>query len=62
MEAESGTARDWIAPPEYHAAVEAALGPGGAKRLVRDCAVRVAELNAVAGLVYGNWMRVALRV
>jgi GMP synthase-like glutamine amidotransferase len=62
MEADSGTAEEWTALPEWQVALDGALGPGGAARFVADSAERMTELNAVARQVYENWMRVAAGV
>ena len=59
LEAEATTVADWAAIPDYAAALERAMGPGGPDRLAGDVAARLAEMNAMAERVYINWLQMA---
>jgi GMP synthase-like glutamine amidotransferase len=62
LEVEADTAANWTAIPAYAAALDAACGPGGAERMVADCAARMAEMNGLAERVYINWLQAGARV
>ncbi|WP_127089488.1 type 1 glutamine amidotransferase [Aquabacter cavernae] len=49
------TVSDWGAIPEYKAALESITGPGGQEWFERAAAERLAELQAAAALLYGNF-------
>ncbi|MEF2548018.1 type 1 glutamine amidotransferase [Aurantimonas sp. E1-2-R+4] len=58
-EAEPETARNWSAVPAYESQLEAALGPGGAARLIADCDAEMAAFNQIAERLYINWLQTA---
>jgi len=62
LEVEADTAANWTAIPAYARALDAAFGPGGAQRMVADCAARMAEMNTLAERVYINWLQACARV
>lgn len=62
LEAEADTAANWAAIPAYRAALDTALGPGGAERLIADCAASLAQMNTLAERVYINWLQACARV
>ena len=59
VEVEDDTVPNWIAIPEYKAALDERFGPGGAERLNADCAARLEAMNTVAERVYINWHQAA---
>jgi GMP synthase-like glutamine amidotransferase len=59
VEAEADTVADWAAIPEYAASLEAALGPGAARRLADEVAKRLPRFNAIAERIYINWLQAA---
>lgn len=62
LEVEADTAANWTAIPAYKVALDAAMGPDGAGRMIVDCAARMAEMNSLAERVYINWLQAAARV
>jgi GMP synthase-like glutamine amidotransferase len=59
VEVEADTVPAWAAIPEYAAALDAALGPGGAQSLGADCARRMPAFETLAERLYINWMQAA---
>ncbi|NYS25020.1 type 1 glutamine amidotransferase [Rhodobacteraceae bacterium 2376] len=57
VEVEADTVRNWLEIPEYAAALDAALGQGGAGRLEADCAAAVDDMNRTAERIYINWLQ-----
>ncbi len=55
LEITQSTVPDWNAIPAYRAALEKSLGEGGASDLEAAAARRLAEFNAHAARLYGNW-------
>lgn len=62
VEVEADTAENWTAIAEYRVALERNMGPGGAARIIADCAARMAEMNRIAERVYINWLQAGARV
>lgn len=56
-EIEDDTVREWMKIPEYAAALERAMGAGGAARLEGECAARLTQMNALAERMYINWLQ-----
>lgn len=56
-EAEDDTVRNWVAIPEYAAALETALGPGATVRLEAACSAALPAMNALAERMYINWLQ-----
>jgi GMP synthase-like glutamine amidotransferase len=61
MEVEAQTATNWTADRVARDTLDIHMGPGGAGRLVADCAANMDQLNAVAGRVYRNWLQASER-
>jgi len=59
LEVEADTAEAWTALPEYRVALERNMGPGGARRMIADCASHMADMNTNAERVYINWLQAA---
>lgn len=59
LEIEPDTVDNWVAIPEYAAALRAALGPEGPDRLRAAAAARIDALTERAERVYINWMQAA---
>jgi len=57
IEVEDDTVRNWLAIPEYAAALETALGAGVGARLEADCATAMPAMNAAAERIYINWLQ-----
>lgn len=55
VELTSTTVTDWAAIPAYAAALERALGAGGATALFAEATRRMPEFNAWAQRFYANW-------
>lgn len=59
VEVEADTVPNWAAIPAYAASLEAALGPGAARRLADDVAGRLPRFHRVAERIYINWLQAA---
>ncbi len=59
LEVEADTASAWTAIPEYRVALERNMGPGGAERMIADCARHIGAMNANAERIYINWLQAA---
>lgn len=57
MEVQARTATIWTADRVARDSLDVHMGPGGADRLIADCAAHMARFNALAARVYGNWLR-----
>ena len=59
IEIEADTVADWAAIPEYSAALDKALGDGGADKLTQAVAERIGVFNDMAERLYINWLQTA---
>ncbi|SPH18162.1 GMP synthase [glutamine-hydrolyzing] [Defluviimonas aquaemixtae] len=59
VEVEADTVTNWAAIPEYAAALDRALGVGGAERLASDVEDRLSAFNEMAERLYINWLQTA---
>ena len=59
IEVEADTVDNWAAIPEYGAALEQEFGPGGVDKLRNDCEREMDRFNAMAELIFMNWVRQA---
>ena len=62
IEVEQDTVRNWVEIPEYAAALDAAMGQGGAARLEQDVTSAMGVFNDMAERMYINWMQAAAQV
>lgn len=62
VEVEADTVANWVAIPEYKAALEDRFGEGGAERLEADCAAQIEAMNTTAERIYINWLQAAAQV
>lgn len=59
IEVERDTVKNWADIPEYAAALDTAMGPGGAARLEQDVTAAMDVFNDMAERMYINWMQAA---
>lgn len=59
IEIEADTVEKWSAIEGYDAALEKAMGPGGADRLKADVDARIRDFNGMAERLYINWMQMS---
>lgn len=59
VETEADTVKNWATIPAYAAALEKAMGAGGAQRLAADCSARMQAFNTLAERMYMNWLQTA---
>ncbi|RMF41378.1 MAG: type 1 glutamine amidotransferase [Alphaproteobacteria bacterium] len=59
LEIEADTVASWARIPAYAAALERAMGPGGAARLEAEAAAQMEAFNAMAERIYINWLQTA---
>ena len=60
LEVSSEMVRDWAAVPAYAADLERVLGPGSAKRLLRQVKVRVDDLRDQGRVMFERWLNVVV--
>ena len=58
VEVTTDLAEEWAKVPEYEAALERALGPGGLSRLLDEFAVHQKELREHGRAMFGRWLDV----
>ena len=56
MEVEAQTATNWTADRVARDTLDVHMGPGGAGRLIADCAANMDRFRAFSGRVYRNWL------
>lgn len=61
VEIETDTVENWATIPAYRAALDQAMGQGGATRLAADCAAEMADFNRIAERIYMNWLQTTAR-
>lgn len=61
VEVEPDTVDTWLAIPEYKAALDQALGEGGAEKMRADAEANMKDFNTYAERLYMNWMQQTAR-
>ncbi|HSF94527.1 MAG TPA: type 1 glutamine amidotransferase [Thermohalobaculum sp.] len=62
LEADAETAANWTADRVARDTLDIHLGPGGADRLIADCAAHMERFNTNAERIYINWLQAGARV